>query len=132
MTFSAIFFLTRKPSLTLEEFKSVYENKHLPLLQSLFGPAAPLRYRRYYVSQTISDIPVTPASPPPSSQSTIDETSEDPDYDCIAELWWADEKTFHDFNRMYKLPGNLARIAWSEDEFLVRGKLRAIVIGNLR
>jgi hypothetical protein len=32
MTFSAIFFLMRKPSLSLEEFKNVYENKHLPLL----------------------------------------------------------------------------------------------------
>jgi hypothetical protein len=93
MTFPAVFFLTRKSSLTLEEFKNVDEKKHLPLLQSLFGPAAPLRYRHYFVSQTIREIPVTPASPPPSSQSTIDESSEEPDYDCIAELSRADEKT---------------------------------------
>jgi hypothetical protein len=93
MTFSAIFFLTRKSSLTLEEFKNVNENKHLPLLQSFFDPAAPLRYRRYFVSQTISEIPVTSASPPPSSHSTIDESSEEPDYDCIAKLSWTDEKT---------------------------------------
>jgi hypothetical protein len=131
MTFSTIYFLTRKPSLTLDEFKNVYENKHVPLLQSLFGPAAPLCYLRYYDSQMISEIPVTPASPP-STQSTIDETSEDPDYDCIAELSWADEKTSQGFNRMYKLLGNLTRIASSEDEFLVREKFRAIVVGNLR
>jgi hypothetical protein len=53
------------------------------------------------------------------------------DYDCIAEVSWEDDEAFHEFNKVYTQPGVMEKLAEDEEHFMVREKLRAVVIGEV-
>ena len=103
MTYIVIHFVTRKPTLTIEEFKHYWENTHIPLLKSLTGPLFPLHHKRRYLARTERKGFGGPANrdhPPLIIRGTPD----DFDFDGIAEMEWETVKQVSKWE-FEKLPG---------------------------
>ncbi|KAJ4304935.1 hypothetical protein N0V90_000463 [Kalmusia sp. IMI 367209] len=130
MTYITMLFLTRKPTLTPEQFKAYYETKHIPYIKSLSGHLSPLRHRRWYLAHAGSEGSADPTIPnyPPL---VLRGTSEEFDYDCIAEISWEDANTFQEFSKLLMDEEIAAKLAVDEEQFLVREKLRAVAIGEV-
>lgn len=75
--FKQVCLLTRKPGMSMEEFKDYYEQRHAPLLASMMPLA--LRYVRRFVQPEIHPFPNEPMKVP---------------FDCLMELWWKDRAEF--------------------------------------
>ena len=123
MTFSFLLFITRRPDLTPEEFKSHWENKHVQLLKSIAGDKFPISHTRTYIARPAEANATWPAAVLVGSQ-------EDFSYDGIAELVFSDEAAFQTFFAIVSEPANAARIAADEENFIVREAMKAVVIGN--
>ncbi|KAF2107914.1 hypothetical protein BDV96DRAFT_653415 [Lophiotrema nucula] len=54
MVYSLILFVTRKPGLSLHEFKYHWETNHIPLLKDLVGQDFPLSHTRHYLDRDTS------------------------------------------------------------------------------
>lgn len=116
--FSIVVFVTRKPGLSPAEFKDHYENKHVPLLQSLAGPTFPISHTRHYLARD----PVNPEHPPVFVYG-------DPDgftYDAMVEVRFENQVAFLEFQKVMVSP----EVLEDEDRFTDRTKLRAVGMGE--
>lgn len=125
--FTVMIFTWRLPSVTPAEFKDHYENKHMPLIQSLTGSLFPESHTRYYVQRTSllnaegsTDTTAHPAS-------VLVGTQEDFTYDALAELKFKDEEAFQIFFAKCGAPEVAAQVAEDEKMFLQRSKMIAAV-----
>ena len=75
--FKQVCLLTRKPGMTMAEFKAYYEGTHAPLLASMMPLA--LRYVRRFVQPEIHPFSNEPMKVP---------------FDCMMELWWKSRAEF--------------------------------------
>lgn len=69
--FKQLCFLTRRPDMSMDEFKDYYEKAHAPLLAPMMPQA--LRYVRRFVQPEPSIVTGAPSAVP---------------FDCLMELWW--------------------------------------------
>jgi hypothetical protein len=122
MTFSFLLFITRKPTLSPAEFKTHWDTKHIELLKAIAGDAFPLTHTRRYIARTNQN-DAWPAAVLVGAQ-------QDFTYDGIAELVFPDEAAFQTFFGVVSEPGAAARIAADEEAFIVRGEMRAVVLGE--
>jgi hypothetical protein len=129
MPYNVFLFITRKPSLTREEFKDYYENTHIPLLKSLVGPLFPLHHTRQYFARTDRKGFGGPANRDHPNY-LLRGAPEGFDYDVIAELTWENEKTFHDFYKAIYETDVAAQLALDKEHFLDSGSLRSVVVGE--
>ncbi|KAL1599684.1 hypothetical protein SLS60_007487 [Paraconiothyrium brasiliense] len=109
-----IAFLHKVPSLTLEEFRDYYENKHIPLVRRQLdaaGAPLPLVYVRRYIDPKN---PVVPASGPVVG------------FDCTTELQFASKEDFEKYWVAPLMMGEGGKVM-GEDEarFMVREKTLA-------
>ncbi|KAJ4354471.1 uncharacterized protein N0V89_006208 [Didymosphaeria variabile] len=110
-----IAFLNKVPSLTLDEFRDYYENKHIPLVRQHLkaaGAPLPLVYVRRYLD------PKNPVVP--SGQGV--------GFDCVTELQFASKEDFEKYWVAPLMVGEGGKIM-GEDEarFMVREKTLAYV-----
>jgi len=97
--------LSRKPGMTIADFRDYYENRHVPLATSFAAPL--VRYRRNYI---------------------IERTLGAPDCDCITEVWYDLEGKWSD-HRDSLVSAEMAEIiAQDEAQFLDRNATRIIVV----
>ena len=75
--FKQVCLLTRRPGMSMDEFKDYYENAHAPLLASMMPQAR--RYVRRFVQPELN--PVAGSVPPIP-------------FDCLMELWWDSREEF--------------------------------------
>lgn len=122
MTFSFLLFITRKPSLSPDEFKTHWDTKHVELLRTIAGEHFPLTHTRRYIARTSHD-GNWPASILVGAQ-------EDFTYDGIAELVFPNEAAFRAFFAVVSEPEAAAQIAEDEEAFIVREKMKAVVLGD--
>ncbi|KAF1974911.1 hypothetical protein BU23DRAFT_598186 [Bimuria novae-zelandiae CBS 107.79] len=127
MAYVVLVLLTRKPDLSPEQFKEHFENNHLPLVKSLFGPLCPVPHRRLYLAR--ADNKSGDASRALYPPLMLKGNPEDINFDCISELSWKDEKTFKGFKQMMKQPELMANIA-ADLELFVEVE-RVVVIGEV-
>ncbi|KAF2253687.1 hypothetical protein BU26DRAFT_516008 [Trematosphaeria pertusa] len=125
MPFTFLLFITRKPTLTPTEFKTHWDAAHVALLQSTAGPYFPLTHTRRYIARPAAE--ATTGSWP---ASVLVGTQEDFAYDWIAELVFEDEAAFQEFMGAVSEPEAARRIAEDEERFIVREKMRAVVLGE--
>ncbi len=76
-----VFALRRKPELTRAEFQTYWLSKHAPLVASV---ATDLDILRYVQTHTMDD--------PANEAAQKARGKMEPEYDGVAELWWASEK----------------------------------------
>lgn len=131
MPFSILIYVTRKPSLTPEEFKDYWENHHIPLLQSLTGDSFPRQHRRKYLARTARKGFGGPANKD-NPLLVLRGSPEDFDFDGMAELTWDDEAAFHKFYNAIYSKEAAAKLARDEEVFLEPGKLKAVVVDDSR
>lgn len=118
--FTIAVFLTRKPGLSPAAFQDHYENKHLPLLQSLGGPLFPLSHTRHYLARDVSN----PDHPP----MVVWGNPEAFDYDAFVEVTFESEAALREFQKVMVSP----EVLEDEDRFTDRSKLRAVVMGDTK
>jgi hypothetical protein len=129
MPYNIFLFITRKPSLTPEEFKDYYENTHIPLLKSLVGDLFPLHHTRQYFARTDRKGFGGPANRDHPNY-LLRGAPEGFDFDVIAELAWENEKVFHEFYKAIYKSDVAAKLALDEEHFLDSGSLRSVVVGE--
>lgn len=116
--FTLVVFVTRKPGLSPAEFKDHYENKHVPLLQSLAGPTFPISHTRHYLARDS----VNPEHPP----VFVYGDSEAFTYDAIVEVRFENQAGLQEFQKTMLSP----EVLEDEDRFTDRTKLRAVGMGK--
>ena len=108
--FKAMAVMAKKPDLSKAEFIDYYENRHVPLIKSMFAIA---EYRRSYVDLTGAILAPEVATP---------------DFDVVTELWF---KSRADYEAMLAGPNDAEvskRIADDEAHFLDRTKTRFFIV----
>ncbi|ORX99215.1 EthD domain-domain-containing protein [Clohesyomyces aquaticus] len=129
MAYTILLFLTRKPTISPEEFKDYWENTHIPLLQSLTGPLFPTQFTRRYLARIHRKGfggPANPDRPPLLLRGTPD----DFDWDAVGELTFENEKAFSQFYNTIYESDIAAKLADDEAKFIANGSLKAVVVGE--
>ncbi len=112
-------FVTRKPTLSPEEFEDHWENKHVPLLKSLSGARFPLSHTRHYLfrSESAPDYPLNLVMGQPR----------DFDFDAFAVVTFASEAALKEFSVTLSSP----EVTEDEDRFTIRERLRVVILGSM-
>ncbi len=108
--FKAMALMAKKPGLSTAEFIDYYENKHVPLIRSMFDIA---EYRRSYVDLTGAIL--SPGVAPP-------------DFDVVTELWFNSRADYEAMLAGPSDPQITQRIADDEAHFLDRARNRFFIV----
>lgn len=116
----------RKPTLCPEEFRSHYENIHIPLVKSLTGASFPLSHTRRYIQRAeakeqTGDFPAL----------LLSGSQQDFDYDVIIELSFENEAAFYKFGQILAEPNVKAVVGADCDKFMDQGRSKAAVLGSI-
>ncbi|KAI6088779.1 EthD domain-containing protein [Hypoxylon rubiginosum] len=131
MPHTILFFVSRKQGISMEEFKTQYENDLLPLLKEVAGPHFPLEHTRRYIKRTEGQgKEATPRNPDTPAQVLVGAQA-DFDYDAIIELKFASEAAFGQFFQFVHTPEKAARVTAVEDRFMDRSQMRGVVLGDV-
>ncbi|KAI1780308.1 EthD domain-containing protein [Hypoxylon cercidicola] len=130
MPYSILFFVSRKQGISMEEFKSHYENIHMPLLKEVAGPHFPLAHTRRYIHRTEGQAEGTTRNASTPAQVLLG-TQADFDYDAIIELTFASEAAFKEFFQFVHTPEKAARVTSEEDKFIDRSLMRGVLLGEV-
>ncbi|PSN72025.1 hypothetical protein BS50DRAFT_569605 [Corynespora cassiicola Philippines] len=130
MPYTVVYFITRKPTLSSDQFKDYWESKHIPLLQSLTGPLFPAEYTRRYLARIDRK-----GFGGPSNRDrpllVLRGSPEDIDWvDGIAELSFDTEKAFQEFYRCIYETEAAAKLAADEEMFMDTSQIKAVVVGE--
>jgi uncharacterized protein (TIGR02118 family) len=100
-----ILLIKRREGLSREEFSQQYEEVHAPLI--LKHCPTIKRYVRNYVASTLG--------------------AEEPDFDCITEVWYEDMEGFRALGKFYNSESGKV-IRDSEESFMNRSKLVVLLV----
>ena len=132
MTFSFLIFAWRNPNLSPAEFKSYYENNHVPLVKSLAGSTFPISHVRRYLDRTQTDAPSADGGVNANyPASVLIGKPTDFEYDVIAELTFEDEAHFQAFMAIVGQREAAAKIEKDNSYFLDSEKMRVVVVGDI-
>ena len=131
MTFAVTIYATRKQGTTPQDFKTHYEDTHMPLVKSLSGELFPKSHTRHYIQRT------------PTAHSTDTSNKAYPanvlfggqavfDFDSYAELVFEDGPAFQRFIACVTAPEAARKIGDDEDCFLDRDKMRVAFVDDTR
>ncbi|KAF2649700.1 hypothetical protein K491DRAFT_668475 [Lophiostoma macrostomum CBS 122681] len=137
MPYAIALFVSRKPGVSIGEFKDHWENKHIPLLKSIVGKAFPLTHTRRYVARVESGAGdragVTPAShrrAPSAAPVVLGGDKNEVTWDGFAELVFRDELHFQQFFALVNESEAAARIQQDEERFADASNFKVVVIGE--
>ena len=140
MPFSILIISHRLPHLSPAAFKSHYETKHIPLLQSIAGATFPISHTRQYIQRTPSATTDKSMTNDTGGQSTTPQEAfpatalvgspTDFDFDCLSTLEFASDEDFQRFFQVVSQDEAAVRIADDEKNFLDRGKMRVVILGE--
>ncbi|WP_327249254.1 EthD domain-containing protein [Streptomyces sp. NBC_01320] len=111
--------LSRKPGISVEEFRSHYEQVHVPLILSLVGPHL-ADYRRSYVDHSTASGGVN-AGP----------GEEQLGFDVITETWYAEQAAFDQAMEVFRHPEHAERVRADELSFLDRSRKRIFLVDEV-
>ncbi|KAI8962038.1 EthD domain-containing protein [Daldinia sp. FL1419] len=128
MTFTILFFATRKPGVSPEEFKENFENVQMPLLREVSGEHFPLSHTRRYIRRTEGEGKGTTRNASTPAQVLVGSQA-DFDYDVVSQLVFQDAAAFQAFMAFAHTPEKAARVVANEELFMDRAQTRAVVLG---
>ncbi|PSN71308.1 hypothetical protein BS50DRAFT_280020 [Corynespora cassiicola Philippines] len=137
MTYSIVLFVSRKPGLSIAQFRHHWEEIHVPLLKSLTGNSFPLSHARNYVAR-VEDGAGERAGVRTASSKKADSTApvvlvgnkEDVDWDGFATLTFRDELHFQQFFALVNQPEAADKIQEDEEAFSDPAKFKVVVLGE--
>lgn len=127
--YTVLVFLTRKSTLTFEEFRDHWENKHLPLIEEITGPLFPKQFASRYLTRAKRKGFGGPSNrdhPLMVLRGSLGEF----DFDVVAEVTCENEQAFQDFYKSIYATHAAARLAEDEDKFLEPGTMKVVVVGE--
>ncbi|KAL4877840.1 EthD domain-containing protein [Aspergillus karnatakaensis] len=133
MPIKALILSSRKPGLSLEEFRTHYE-EHVQLIKSLAGDTFPLSHRRTYLARTTVN---TPTGDGPGRNALIPAIvvrgeQSDFDFDATAELTFADQDAADKFMERMGQRENAQKLLEDEEKFLNRERVAIVMIRSLQ
>ncbi|EED13837.1 conserved hypothetical protein [Talaromyces stipitatus ATCC 10500] len=133
MTVRALIYAYRKPGLSLEDFKTHYE-EHINFLKHLSGDDFPLSHKRSYIARNVLSDGQTADNGTARNATTpatvLAGQQADFDFDAYAELIFASQESFQKFVAKVQAPEAAAQIAADEEKFLERSKLSIALLGD--
>lgn len=132
MTFQVLIYAHRLPGVSPEDFKKHYE-VHIDLFKRLMGEDFPLSHRRVYLQRSTVDTAPEGASARNATTpaTVIVGQQSDYDYDCLAEMTFADRASWEACIAKVSSPEISAQIAADEDKFYDRSKTGLVVVGDV-
>jgi EthD domain len=130
MTPKVLIFAYRKPGLSLEEFKTLYE-EHIVNLKKLAGDDFPLSHQRSYIARSNGPTEGATARNPTTPAIVMAGQQSDFDFDAQAELTFASQEALQAFVAKVQAPEAAAQIAAEEEKFLDRSKLGIAMLGDV-
>lgn len=109
-------FTRRHPSLALQQYKSHYENTHVPLLRQISGDTFPISHTRHYI----------PRSPDKPNSAILLMGQGDFDFDCMTEAVYADQEHLQRHMMEIGTPEKTKLREDDEEKFLDRGSIRIL------
>lgn len=136
MTFTLVYLAYRKPGTTPAEFRTHYDEKHLPKIKEMTDQLFPLSHVRRYLHRTTRSPPgpvgVATSRNPHDPATLLSGAQSDFDYDAMVEMVFEDEAAFRAFHARLREPENAKWIADDEATFLDREKVPPIaVLGDI-
>lgn len=107
--------LKKKAGVSTEDFRRYYETKHAPLVQRTLPVGGD--YRRNY---------------PYLIRVEGKEVEGEPEFDAIAEMWFADDAAYEAFAQAMRDPAVRAAIVKDEEQFLDRSATRILMVEEHR
>lgn len=107
--------LTRRPGLTIEQFRNHYEDSHVPLVSRLMGRDLQA-YVRNYRNDEGNPFPVGAGA----------------DFDCITEFHFADEAAFKRAVAAIEHPDNAPSVRADEAAFLDVERVKVAIVDEVR
>ncbi|KAI1262261.1 EthD domain-containing protein [Xylariaceae sp. FL1019] len=130
MVYSILIFAYRKIGTTPEQFRSHYEESHVPLIRKLTGASFPISHTRHYIHRTERQADDNTSRNSNTPATVVIGTQEEFDYDAFAELSFEDEAAFQTFFALTQQPDNAAQIAEDEQKFLDRARMTVVLAGE--
>ncbi|OKL63029.1 hypothetical protein UA08_01936 [Talaromyces atroroseus] len=130
MTARVLIFAYRKPGLSLEEFRTLYE-EHVANLKKLAGDDFPLSHKRSYIARNNTPNDGATARNATTPAIVIAGQQSDFDFDAQAELTFASPEALQAFVAKVQAPEAAAQIAEEEEKFLDRSKLSIAMLGDV-
>ncbi|KAL0931205.1 uncharacterized protein CTRU02_213940 [Colletotrichum truncatum] len=120
MTFRMLLFLHRKEGITHAEFKDHYEYVHVPLTRELTGSLFPLLHSRKYIER----------SPDDGKPVVLMGENVEHEADAVVEVVFKDDDAAQAFFAATNSGEAAERLKMDTDQFLDRGKIRAVKISG--
>ena len=136
MSVRVLIYAYRKPGLSLEDFKTHYE-EHVKLVRQIAGDDFPLSHKRSYIARNVvsskEDDQVNKVTERNATTPAmvIAGQQADFDFDAYAELTFATPEALQIFTAKVQAPEAAAQIAADEERFLDRSKLGIAMLGNV-
>jgi hypothetical protein len=118
-----LIYASRKPGLSIEEFKDHYENKHVPLVKSLAGDLFPKSHTRYYFTKDAT-------SGSEASHVIMGQPSDFP-WDSTTILTFADDEHFNKCMAIMQDEEVSKKLAADEGIFTDRSSLKMVILGTV-
>ena len=117
--------------MTPAEFKTYYENSHMPLVQRIGGVHFPKSHTRSYIQRSEVDTSATSTGDGENAKypaTVLIGNQAEFDYDSVAELVFEDQTHFQLFMGAISENEAAKTLAADEEKFLDRGKMRAVMV----
>ena len=132
MTFKVLIHAHRLPGISPEDFRTHYE-AHIDLFKNLMGDVFPSSHRRAYIARSRVESPLQDASEPNATTpaAVIVGQQSDYEYDCLAEMTFADQASWEACVAKVRSPEINEQIAADEDKFYDRSKTKVVILGDV-
>ena len=112
------------------EFRTHYENSHMPLFPDLFGVVYPLSHTRFNLQRTSDADSSSDNSNSNYRPTVIMGAADDFTYEVYARLAFEDEAALQVFYPRMREPEVAAKIAEDEGKFMVRQLMKVAVVAE--
>ncbi|ORX99217.1 hypothetical protein BCR34DRAFT_140116 [Clohesyomyces aquaticus] len=142
MPYTLILFVSRKPNLSLLEFKHHWENVHIPLLKTLVGMDFPLSHTRHYIERE-ADIGHAWGNEGvrDNAQTNVNDHGQSPGifgtgfgagcgFDALAVLTFMDKLHWERFWEKVQREGAQSALRRDEEEWLERKSVGGVFVGD--
>lgn len=124
MAFKILIFATRKAGTTPAQFRTHYEETHIPLIRALTGAAFPLSHVRRYLHRSNRDDINAPLTMLKGSPASVP-------FDVVSEVTFEDEQALKAFSDILARPELAERLKEDELAFLEPESVTITVLGEV-
>ncbi|TDZ30171.1 hypothetical protein C8035_v003261 [Colletotrichum spinosum] len=115
MAFEIVIFGHRLPGVSMADFKTYYDTKHMPMIQKMTGKDFPVKHTRRYIER-----------PDGENAAVLFGSPADIDFDVIANMVFEDEEAANRFTGILATKENAQFIEEDEKNFFDRNRCKVV------